>query len=48
MWRYRDDINFVLYIPGHDKGVGEELAECRTYIAEGIAESEVCGDIEMI
>ncbi|CAH1784493.1 unnamed protein product [Owenia fusiformis] len=34
-------------IKGHDKGVGEELAECRTYIAEGIAESEGCGDVEM-
>lgn len=34
-------------ITGPDKDVLQELADCRQYCAEGLAESEACGDVEV-
>ena len=34
-------------LAGSDNKVLQELADCRQYCAEGLGESEACGDVEM-
>lgn len=37
---------YVCHITGSENKVLKELADCRQYCAEGLGESEACGDVE--
>ena len=40
-------VRYHFVITGQERGVKVELGDCRLYCAEGVAEADACGDIEM-